>query len=219
MRGAISFSFDDSRAEHVKAGQILQEFGWRGTFYIVPGLLKEAAAVTTKLWWRGIPVRLMGWRDVRYLLRKGHEIGNHSMTHRKAYPPMTEEERQREVVDSTDLIERKIGIRPSTWAWPHYRDEPVAGCLAIKQGMRHRPAGPRLSYNCGRGPKPMPLERMDRWVEKAVGADVWVHAIIHAFTSGVKPVSPRRFREHLSHVRDMGIEVLTVAEGLAKYAS
>lgn len=217
-RGAVSFSFDDARAEHVEAGRLLEEFGYRGTFYIVPGLLKEAAAITTKLWWRGIPVRLMGWRDVRYLLRKGHEIGNHSMTHRKAYPPMTPEERQREVVESGNLIEAKTGVRPKTWAWPHYRDEPVAGRLAIAQGMRHRPAGPRLSYNCGKGRKPMPLERMDRWIEKAVGADRWVHVIVHAFQVGDKPVSAGRFRKHLKVVRATGIEVLTVQEGLAKYA-
>lgn len=217
-RAAVSFSFDDGRVEHAAlAAPILEEFGIKATFYIVPGLMKEKASVTRDLWRKRIPVALMGWEDARRLVKAGHELGNHGMTHRKAYPPMTKEERYREIAESTRLITKKVGRCPRTWAWPHYRNEAVAGRMVLRYGMKHRPAGPRLSYNCGKGTNPMPLARMNTWVDKAHRAGTWVHAIIHAFDKGVKAVSIQRFEAHLRHVRQLGIEVVTVKEGLRRY--
>lgn len=218
LRGAISFSFDDGRAEHATmAAPVLDEFRMKATFYICPGLLGEKAMITDKLWWRKIPVELMGWEDARVLLKSGHEIGNHGMTHRKAYPPMELEERQREIVESTQLIRAKTGVHPRTWAWPHYRNEPVAGRMVLRYGMKHRPAGPRLSYNCGRGPEPMPVRRMNCWAAKALKARVWAHAIIHAFGTGAKAVSPETLDAHLQYVKSIGLKVVTVEEGLRRY--
>ena len=61
---AISLSFDDARASQVLVGtSLLDEFGIKATFFVVPSAVKE---------------HLAGWQKA---VTSGHEIGNHSLTH------------------------------------------------------------------------------------------------------------------------------------------
>ncbi|WP_306550559.1 polysaccharide deacetylase family protein, partial [Daejeonella sp.] len=61
---AISLSFDDARASQVDAGTaLLDQYGVKGTFYVVPNSVKQ---------------RLEGWKKA---VISGHEIGNHSFNH------------------------------------------------------------------------------------------------------------------------------------------
>ncbi len=66
-RAAISLSFDDSVLSHLQnAFPVLQRWGLRGTFYVLPGegsLFEE---------------HLDGWRA---LSENGHELGNHTLSH------------------------------------------------------------------------------------------------------------------------------------------
>jgi peptidoglycan/xylan/chitin deacetylase (PgdA/CDA1 family) len=63
-RAAISLTFDDGRKSQVEAGvPLLNRYGIRASFYIVPGWVKS---------------RLSQWKDV---IRAGHEVGNHTLRH------------------------------------------------------------------------------------------------------------------------------------------
>ncbi len=61
---AISLSFDDARESQVLAGtSLLDEYGVKATFFVVPSTVEK---------------QLAGWKKA---VANGHEIGNHSLTH------------------------------------------------------------------------------------------------------------------------------------------
>ena len=61
---AISLTFDDARDSQVEGGTaLLDQFGVKGTFYVVPGAVER---------------KLEGWKRAA---ANGHEIGNHSLKH------------------------------------------------------------------------------------------------------------------------------------------
>jgi peptidoglycan/xylan/chitin deacetylase (PgdA/CDA1 family) len=70
--GVVSFSFDDfpASAAHT-AAPMLEKEGWRGTFYLSPGLLNAETRVGT----------ICSLEDVERLSQAGHEIGNHTESH------------------------------------------------------------------------------------------------------------------------------------------
>src|SRR6476620_12477470 len=63
-QAALSLSFDDARMSQVDSGTaLLNQFGIKATFFIVPSAVEE---------------RLDGWKQA---VANGHEIGNHTLTH------------------------------------------------------------------------------------------------------------------------------------------
>ena len=47
-QGVVSFTFDDGYKEHLVAAQLLAERGWRGTAYVIPQLIGDAASYLTE---------------------------------------------------------------------------------------------------------------------------------------------------------------------------
>ena len=110
-RAALTLTFDDARLSQIDRGiPILDARGARGTFYVSLGNLEK---------------RLDGWRAAA---AAGHEIANHSLTHPCSgnFPfargrPLeyyTLEQMERELLDASDAIERLVGVRPATFAYP-----------------------------------------------------------------------------------------------------
>lgn len=67
-KAAVSFQFDDGRADHLTVvPQLLREYGLKGTFLINPGR-------------PGFPLQARQWAA----LAADHELGNHTFTHRGA---------------------------------------------------------------------------------------------------------------------------------------
>lgn len=109
---AISISLDDGRGSQASVGYpILQEYGTRATFYVVPSAVEK---------------HLDTWRAV---LAAGHEIANHSVTHpcsvnftfarEKAIEAYTlERYEQEELIACNRLIHDQFGIVPQTYAYP-----------------------------------------------------------------------------------------------------
>jgi hypothetical protein len=138
-RAAVSLSFDDARLSQADVGVgILDAAGIKATFYV--GL--DALA-------RRLPV----WRDA---VRSGHEIGNHTLTHPcsgnftwargnplEAY---TLPRIEAELVDANAVIAARLGVRPTTFAYP-------CGEMAVGTGARvesYVPVVARL-FDVGRG--------------------------------------------------------------------
>jgi hypothetical protein len=110
-RAAVSLSFDDSRPSQVDNGvPILDSFGVRGTFYtIVPAAQK----------------RLEAWRSA---VARGHEMGNHTVNHPctcnfwwnkvNMLEEYTLEKMDAELAEASANIERALGVRPRSFAYP-----------------------------------------------------------------------------------------------------
>jgi len=110
-RAAISLTFDDARFSQVERGlPILDEYGVKATFYVSIEPLEE---------------RLDAWKRAA---ANGHEIGNHSLTHpcsgnfpfigERALENYTLDMMRNELEESNNIIERLLGVRPVSYAYP-----------------------------------------------------------------------------------------------------
>ena len=108
---AISLSFDDARASQVDAGTaLLDQYGVKATFYVVPNSVKQ---------------RLEGWKKA---VENGHEIGNHSYNHpctvnfpwsrQKAIENYTLKTMKKELVLANQEIENLLGVKSEVFAYP-----------------------------------------------------------------------------------------------------
>ena len=72
-KGAFSLTFDDGLLTHTEnAAPILNQYGFKGTFYVIPPYLSETLP---GIWRYGT------WPDFQLLANQGHEIGSHTMRH------------------------------------------------------------------------------------------------------------------------------------------
>ncbi|HEY5751193.1 MAG TPA: polysaccharide deacetylase family protein [Chryseolinea sp.] len=108
---AISLTFDDARASQVEKGTaLLDEYGVKATFYVLPGPVKE---------------QLAGWKKA---VASGHEIGNHSLNHpcsgnfpwarQKALEDFSMEDIRKELTESNKQIESMLNVKPQVFAYP-----------------------------------------------------------------------------------------------------
>lgn len=111
VKAAVSLSFDDARSSQLDNGiPILDTYGIKATFYVVPGNMEQRAA------------------DWKQAAAKGHELGNHSLTHPctgnfafasdKALEGYTLQEMARELDEANRQIQAIAGVRPKTFAYP-----------------------------------------------------------------------------------------------------
>jgi peptidoglycan/xylan/chitin deacetylase (PgdA/CDA1 family) len=103
---AASYTFDDGYASSTKIATIFESAGLRATFYINPGNVPSA-----------------NWPVWKGLAAKGHEIGNHSMTHTivLAGSTVSDQTLDTEINGAQRLIEQQIGIKPLTFAFPWHQ--------------------------------------------------------------------------------------------------
>ncbi len=110
-RVAVSLSFDDARPSQVDAGvPLLDKYGVKATFYVTP---------------RNLEKRLDGWKKAA---ANGHEIGNHSNSHpctanypfssKNALENYTVAMMERDLDGASAEIERLLGVKPVTFAYP-----------------------------------------------------------------------------------------------------
>ena len=106
----LSFTFDDGTLDHLEtAAPELEKRGWRGTFYINPQSNNRP------------PEKLLDWNGIRELYRRGHEIGNHTMSH--CHPSKWETTKRYdllawEIAESQRQFSEHLGMRPKSYTAP-----------------------------------------------------------------------------------------------------
>ncbi|OWW20630.1 polysaccharide deacetylase family protein [Noviherbaspirillum denitrificans] len=100
---AASYTFDDGYPSSTTVAGIFESFGYRATFFIIPGAIGDTEWGT--------------WKD---LAARGHEIGNHSMTHTidMGDPSVSDATLQTEINAAQDRIAQNLGIKPLSFAFP-----------------------------------------------------------------------------------------------------
>ena len=111
-RAALSLTWDDARPSQVEFGvPILNRYGIRGTFYILP---------------RNLGSRVGVWKAAA---KRGHEIGNHSLLHpctgnfvgwqtpETMLENYTLERMEKELLEANRVLEAKLGVRPTSYAY------------------------------------------------------------------------------------------------------
>lgn len=127
-RNAV-LTFDDGLLDNYdKAFPILQEFGFKATFFIIAGFDNVVRWVNprTRNWsdyqqnGYTIPFPSMQRYHREELVKYGMEIGSHSMSHPKLNK-IPSDSLEREIVDSKTTLENQHGIKISSFCYPKGR--------------------------------------------------------------------------------------------------
>jgi len=213
-QGAISLTFDDGLPSQLKvAVPLLDKYGLRGTFYVVP---------------RGDDWsdRLAAWRKVAEL---GHEIGNHSLSHicscnlpgdpdRRGLENVSLEEIESDILEAQRRLEVLIPERKKwSFAYPCYQDFVGRGedrrsyvPIIARHFIAGRGIGERHWYN-----SPLacdlhylwsyPIERMHAaemigLVERVAAQGRWGILTFHGINEGHLPTSDLDLNELLAYL-------------------
>ena len=167
-RRSLCVTFDDAfRSVIERAFPIMEGLGVKGTVFVPTAYVGQNHAMS----WPGIEqwagteyedeLACMDWDELKQLSEAGWEIASHTQTH----PHLTEigdEQLRRELVGSRDEIDRRIGVRCRTIAYPFGdHDERVEEAVrnagyeaagAVRPGPRHLWAWPRIGVYPADGP-------------------------------------------------------------------
>jgi peptidoglycan/xylan/chitin deacetylase (PgdA/CDA1 family) len=122
---SLVLSFDDGFRSSVQAARIMTDLGIRGCFFLCPSIIGERDEGRVRDYCldrlRIAPMEFLSWDEVDALLRDGHEVGAHTMSHselsRLSAGALTEE-----VVASREALERKVGeVRHFAWPFGFFR--------------------------------------------------------------------------------------------------
>ena len=127
-RPGLIVTFDDGfRTNYTVAADVLDEFGIKGFFFIPAHFIqcagslvasKEFVAQRLREPWRDEDFMPMTWNDLRDLVRRGHTVGCHTMTHHALGGHQEEQTLYREIVEAKFVIERSIGTTVQAFCWP-----------------------------------------------------------------------------------------------------
>jgi peptidoglycan/xylan/chitin deacetylase (PgdA/CDA1 family) len=115
---SVAFTFDDAHVSQLElAAPLLEKHAIRGLFF-----------VTTD--WVGIKHQVASWTGLRNLIRQGHSIGSHGLTH-QYLSNCTPVELKREVAASRMMLEDRLGIEVRSISAPggRWNMDVLAACL------------------------------------------------------------------------------------------
>ena len=186
----------------IVAAQILEDCGFRGTFNInLRGVVSERRADRIRMF---PDADMLTWEEVKQLQSRGHDIASHGVRHNDL-GLATPEELEVEIAASKRLFEAR-GIRVNSYACAFNNYTWQADNLAAKhykairgvQGINPLPFKGHV-YHSLRGSDV--IEKLAEYKDKPI----WVVTVWH-------DINPDVFRASIRKVRDMDIEVKTVAE-------
>jgi len=129
---AISYTFDDGlRDQYTVAVPMLNEAGFHGTFFIIPSKVSETVEDAER---RKNDKRAWGtitWDELREMATQGHEIGNHTWSHR-GLTKLTSAEVEAELSKARASIRQHLGTPPLTAAFPFNQRTPEIESLTLK---------------------------------------------------------------------------------------
>lgn len=171
-KAALCLTFDDGTQDHLLfAAPMLEKRGFRGTFYIVTSRIKDVQDHSKK------GAKSMTWKEVKELADRGHEIGNHSMTHYhltrgddKSYA-----KRLYEIKEPIEILHKKTGYKPVTFCYPGNGKDKEVIEIAHKYHIASRLKQIHLG---GKRERLENLKRqVDKLIEKGDESPVMIHAI------------------------------------------
>ena len=176
---AISFTFDDGLRSQVDwVLPVFEEFGFKVTFFVIAGRLE------------------VGWDEWRAIAQRGHEIGNHSLTHPAGGLPAVRAagELEHEISESARLIAENTGSTPVSFAYPFNKRNARVRAVARRYHPFVRETWHRYgAWWCN-------LWLANARVDRAIAHGEWLVPMLHGIETGFQPVSREFLRAHLRHI-------------------
>jgi peptidoglycan/xylan/chitin deacetylase (PgdA/CDA1 family) len=197
---AVSFTFDDGLQSHADiAAPMLHQFGFRGTFYIVAGLVRQLKSDPP------LPSRAsqhfrygeaaISWQEVRQIRDLGMEIGNHSLTHIFLNHIPDDSSLDLQINHAADLITQNVGRPPLTFAFPYNEFTPRCKKMALQRHLAIRE-----NWTDYGGPA-FTTQSANDLLDHAIRSHSWLVPMIHGIDGGFLPLSSTVLRQHLAYLQ------------------
>jgi peptidoglycan-N-acetylglucosamine deacetylase len=199
---AISYTFDDGlRDQYTVAAPMLNEAGFKGTFFVIPGRISETVEDAEK---RKNDKRAWGtitWPELNELAAQGHEIASHTWSH-PGLTKLTPAEVDAELVKARDAITTHIGRPPLTLAFPFNQSTPEIQAAALTYHVAFR------SHQLGVGGDKTTVESLDAWADQQVRDHAWGVVMAHGIAYGYAAFTdPEILRTHLRYVKSREADI------------
>lgn len=212
-RPIVSFSFDDVPVSAlVNGAEVLERHGVRGTFFVAGGIAGGEHD--------GQP--MLTTDDYRDLVRRGHEIGHHTFTHRT--PWTLGRDYSADLVRNDIYLAPILGTAPRNFAFPYGRSSPGARDLVarrfrssrgVETGINRQASDLDLLRAVGIEGH-MRAEDMTRWIDELSASPGWLIFLTHDVQE--RPSSfgttPDILDALVAHAIASGAEVLTIDAAL-----
>lgn len=240
MKSIVSLTFDDGlRCQFERAVPVLNKLGMRATFFLIANrnsthdLWSGHSDDWWKIDWRGEDIAML-----KTLVRDGHEIGCHSVSHHPDNLKLSEQA-QFEARESKRLIEDWIGVPVSSFCYPFYWSHAyLAGAVRNAGYQQARGGGVAPNYVPGSSYYDVPdsgsLDRFNvdcRQISQNENVSEWLrpgcwHVLtFHAIgedRDGWEPITLDQFSANMTELngyRDSGaVEVLTFADAAGRFS-
>ena len=236
MQSVISLTFDDGlRCQFEKAIPILDGYGIPATFFLIANrdLTHDRWLGHIDDWWK-IDWRADDIATLKKLIKDGHEIGSHSVTH---HPSTMQSDPRAEACASKELIESWLETNVTSFCYPFYSSHSYLADAVKTAGYEQARGGgtppiysPRASYYDVSGDPSFDRFNVDcRQISNNEKVSSWVqpgrrHILtfdaIGSQGDGWAPISVEQFgtlMAELAKYRDDGdVEILTFKNAVAR---
>ncbi|HYA17764.1 MAG TPA: polysaccharide deacetylase family protein [Bryobacteraceae bacterium] len=118
----LVITFDDGfRSNYDTAAGIIEEFGFRGYFFIPVGYIAETREEADERYMtlakEGDPEPRMTWDDCLDLAVRGHRVGAHTRTHIRLKDGLTKDVLRDEIRESGRDIRKRTGLEVKDFCW------------------------------------------------------------------------------------------------------
>lgn len=192
---AISYTFDDNlRDQYTLAVPMLNEVGFKGTFFVIPGETAETAEEAEKRKFQKRAWGSISWPELKEMAAQGHEIASHTWSHPNLQK-LSPEELDAQFSKACEAIKTRMGKPPLTLAFPFNASNPEVQAAALKYHLAYR------ATQFGIGEKST-VESLNAWADKQVQEKKWGIVMVHGIATGYAALSDAEIlRTHLKFVK------------------
>jgi peptidoglycan/xylan/chitin deacetylase (PgdA/CDA1 family) len=212
----VSVTFDDVPDSAYRNGAaILEEFGWRGTFYVASGI----CGTRDEFW------DVISHADVGALHRRGHEVGCHTFSH-VPVATLDADALADEITRNHAMLRALCGdIALTNFCFPFGKvslprklqlQARFDTCRSIYEGVNAGRIDLAMLRVIELYDRTLTPEKLSAVLRETRERNGWL--ILYTHDVAEKPswigCSPQRMRETLAAVRDAGLDVLTIRDAL-----
>lgn len=196
----LMISFDDGfSSNRAVAEEVLDGMGISAIFFIVSDFVginnnQEAREFISENIYYALKTEAlpdnwgnMGWKDLEFLLDKGHTIGAHTMTHKKLSSLTTEEDLKKEIIESADVLGKRLGTEVEHFAFPFGNMESFSEQALSVAKQRFKFVHSGLRGDNATGATPYTIRRDAAALQHPVNNkySVYNNALVGAFLEGI----------------------------------
>jgi peptidoglycan/xylan/chitin deacetylase (PgdA/CDA1 family) len=222
----VSLTFDDGlRCQFERAVPILDRYGFPATFFLVANADPIHTDGGQHPDWRKINWSQQDIVFLRDMIERGHEIGAHSMTHRR---PELDNDPKFEAEGSKQWIETRLNTETPSYCYPFYHVTQPIKHAVIEAGYKQARGGHNAAFysssdsldwfdlDCRQITE---SEQVSQWVQP----DRWHVLVFHGigtWNDGWEPITTEQFAAQMAELakhRDSGAaEVITFRDGASR---